>query len=88
MQHPDFRKLLPSKVREYLSQYFTDKIESSELNCYADPMYRLENAVADFRDAEGILPGSIVKEYNKALGKYNRQHPKGWDTENQKAFRR
>ena len=87
MKHPDFRRMLPSKVRAYLSTHLEISLENAKLNCYCDPMYHCADALQEFRDVEGIAPGLVVKLYTEARAQYDRKHPKCWDNEKQKAFR-
>jgi len=88
MSHPNFRTLLPSKVREYLFSHFLGSLEKAEVNCYSDPKYSLTDALAEFSNTEGFTRGLIVGTYEAALAEYNRCHPKCWDNEKQKAFRK
>ena len=88
MSHPDFRKMLPSKVREYLSRYFLEKLESAKVNYLGDPVYELVDVIGEFRDIEGVHTSQVIELYNTAREVYNRKHPKCWDNERQEAFRK
>jgi hypothetical protein len=79
--------MLPSKVREYLSRYLFEKLESAKLNYLGDPVCELVDIIGEFRDIDGVHTAQVIELYEAALAKYNKKHPKCWDNEKQQAFR-
>lgn len=92
----DLRRMLPSKAREALFNYFLARFEEVPLNFRADPIYSMMDAMAEVQKSQGIdswdqefmwIRKEAFAQYDLAFKEYDRRHHKCWDNEKQKAFR-
>jgi hypothetical protein len=62
----DFRTMLPSKVKEHLGLYFQERLDLGGVNCYNEPMYRLNDALIETRDCLGVQSDTVINCYQAA----------------------
>lgn len=86
---PDFRTMLPSQARRELQAFLLKQLESSKLNCYADPMLTYADILGMFRNvgSEWVKNQLLLECWEAASKDYHRLHPKGWDNAKQQAYR-
>lgn len=81
--------MLPSEAKRTLIALILERLESSKLDCYGNPMYRYVNFLHEFN--ENILGGWLnaisLECFEIADKEYNRKHPLCWDNEKQHSYR-
>lgn len=74
---PDTRSMLPSAARAAVTAYLLERLEASQLNCYADPMYTYAHALGEMREHEDQYVWTCLDAcWQAAKAEYDLKHPK------------
>lgn len=81
--------MTPSKAKEVLYGLLYDRIKTAPLNHRKDPNFTLMDALRllEGDEHEWVHKNILHECYAKALKKWETKHPKGWDNDNQRAYR-
>lgn len=87
MNFKELDTLLPSAAKRKIYDYIFSQLKSARLGWYADPVYRFEDVLHDFRSASDWVRGELDTQFEAAEKAYEKQYPKDWSNEEQVAFR-